>query len=767
MKLSLDWLFDHINADWRTLDILHVVDRFNRITAEIEGFYKISHDFTTISLVEVTACTPENVTVRSAEWQKDFTLSFRSDARVGDLFLIKKEGEAVAWSTFAHFDLDKAGLLPAVSCAADQRAGLWKQQLAAEDYIIEVDNKSITNRPDMWGHRGFAREVAAIIGASLKPLTDFVVEKKVASAGTGSAMSPQIAASRACSQLATLSIANVQSAPSTLFMLHRLLKVGSKPINALVDATNYVMQDIGHPMHAFDAEKITGNQLVARMAHAQEPLELLDGQKIELTTDDVIIADARGALALAGIMGGAHSAVSAATKSLIIEAACFDAGTIRRSAVHHKLRTEASARFEKSLAPENARIALMRYVKILQDAQIAGDAADTIFAAGALPQPIQLTIEHAFFEQRIGTAIAQDMIIKTLTALDFVVNVQGAAYVITVPAVRATKDVTIPEDVVEEIARFFGYENIAPQLPTREMHPMALHATMRVREIKRLMAYGMQMREQYNYSFFDEDFLRQIAWQPEHTIGVLSAVSENWQRLVTTLVPQLIDNVVRTAHEADSLRFFEWARVWHKHANSVVEQRRLAAIIFEKKKPVDFYAAKELLNQLWDALGITVTWHQVTAPQQPWFMPYQTAILKFGEQEIGVAGLVADYFLQQVTPGSAFVVELDGEFLLNHQAAIIKYAAPSKYPAVARDISMLIARGMSFDVLTAAIKSVDSLIGDVELVDLFEKDAWPDQKSVTVRVMMQATDKTLTSGEVDAVMERVYGTLKMLGAEIR
>ncbi len=775
MKLSIAWIFDHINADWKAVDIPALVTQCIQTTAEIEGFYPVNINLSEFSLAQVKHKTATSVTVFSLEWGREFAMPYRADAHVESLYLIKKLDEAAIWASMKDFNSAKEHLLPACACDDEQVAGGWKKDIELDDYILELDNKSITHRPDMWGHRGIAREIAAILQVPFKPIDQFIIPKKIeeyATQAPASATHPyalRIMAPQACKRFAGLYIENVAYQPSSLWMALRLSRVDSRPIDVIVDSTNYVMLDIGQPMHAFDAAAISSKIVEPRFAHAQEKLTLLDGSTIALTPQDLVITDGTKPLALAGVMGGAESGVRSTTRSLFIEAACFDATTIRMSAARHKIRTEASARFEKSLDPHQITYAIMRFLKIIEDEGFVVRSADALQVCGKDSVAPTITVSHDFIERRLGVPLQEDFVIGVLHALEFGVVEAGAGiYTITIPTFRATKDIAIKEDIVEEIGRYAGYTKMERSMPVKQVQICDVQPIMQVRTIKKVMASTMQMRELYNYALYDEEFLRVLQWDPGSILAVQSPVSEHWRRPVTSLVPHLFKAIMLNSADYNQLRFFEWARTWHQTGDAVVEKKRLAAIIFDSKKTVDFYACKALVQQLFDALHLKdVVWRKVDAPQEPWFRPYQTADLLYNNTIIGRVGMVNQLFLHTIVEGDAFIVELDGDFLMHYKPALHTFVPLSKYPEVIRDISILIAHDKTAHDVACCIKNTDMRIIRVDLVDFFEKDTWIDQRALTFRLTIQDAHKTLLKEEVEVLVEQVVNRLHVMGATIR
>ncbi len=770
MKISIAWLFDHIDSDWKNVDLADFTRKFNTTTAEIEAFYKVSLDLKTFSLATIATVSAESMTAVCTEWDLEIKLASDKDVIVGQSVLIKKDGSSYSRATLTDLHCEKDGNVPAVHVEEALRAGGWKKDFEEEDYILEVDNKSITHRPDMWSHRGFAREVAAILGKPLFPLEHFIVEKQVTDyeknvpAQSDSPVAISVTDQTVGKRFAGLYCHNVENRPSSLAMLYRLARTGNRPLNAIIDTTNYVMLDVGQPMHAFDAQKCTA--IEARLARSGEKLTLLDGQVLELTSDDYVITDGKKPVALAGVMGGKDSGIDANTQDLFLEAAHFDAATIRRTAARFKLRTEASARFEKTLDPNQNITALVRFLKLLDDQKLSYIAAGSIASIGKAAQPLELIVDHQTIESRLGITVTSEFIEHALTTIGFGVKRSGASYIVTVPTFRCSKDVTIQEDLIEEIGRFFGYENIPNELPTQERKPFDLRPVMRVRIIKKALAQALRMREVYNYSLYDEQFLHTLGFDAKDCVEIKNPVSQDRRRLVTSLVPHLLSNVHHNSQEHEQLRFFEWARVWTDQNNKVIEQKSLAGIMFDRKHVVDFYEAKDQLTQLFDALSMNIEWNKTThAPA--WFSRYQTAELTLDGKILGYAGKVEGSMLARCGEGDVFLFELSGHEMLNYKAPLKRYVPLAKYPGIRRDVSMLAPLEVSLEHVVALVRSVDERIQDVTLLDFFHKDEWKDKKSLTIRFIIQDESRTLTGDDADSVCQQVNKKLENFGVAIR
>lgn len=775
MKLSLSWIFDHIVTPLSRYDVADIVQCFNKTTAEIEAWREVHFDKNSYAIAKVTAVDSESVVVHCPEWSKTFTLAFRNDAKEGLFYIITQQHKNYRWATCQDWHSTKEGLLPCVFVSAQEVGGGWKDRIAPIDYVLEVDNKSITHRPDLWGHYGFAREIAAMLKTACnnqENLYESLTVHYETSKSHETADNPysfEIKDKSVIKAFAGVYIKYVTNQASVPWMIYRLCLVDVRPIDTLVDVTNYTMHDIGHPLHAFNADAITGNKVIARMAHSQEKLTLLDEESIELNSHDIVIADTKEALSLAGIMGGKKSGISQEVHNVIIEAACFDAGTIRRSVTRHKKRTDAAARFEKSLDPHQVLFALRRSIKLLRDCGVTYAHISAITALGDYPAAHEITVFHSFIENRLGISLEPQTVQSLLGALDFLVvthdHRSDKEYRITVPSFRSSKDIRIKEDIVEEVGRTLGYGMLQPSTPCIKATVSDLHALYNRRALKTLCS-ALRMQEVYTYALFDEHFLKHIQWQPSKSIKVEKPVSENRQQLITTLVPQLLSVVADNAAHNDVLRFFELARVWH-HDYTVVEKKHLAGIIYHKQSDSTFYAGKALLDELFAQLHIVVTWDKVDEPKDPWFIPYQTAAIHYKDKIIGYAGLSHPLFFEKIAPGNAFIFELDADFLIDYKANIVRMTPLSKFPDIVRDISLLVPLSMTVATLKDMIQAADKRIATVEIQDFFEKAEWQTHRSVTFRYTLRDYQKTMTKQESDLVHDALVKNLSCYDVQVR
>ncbi len=774
MKLSLSWAFDHIQADYSAVDVEYLISALGKTTAEIDGVIRFSFDWKSFFVAEVVSL-GDDIQLVIPEKNKKLSLEARSDLYVGALALVRHTKQGYEWAKFVDLGGSREGVLPEVFIPEEHREGSWREGLIEHDCILDIDNKSLTNRPDLWGHRGFAREIAAILGVELVPeehvcpplpICHFTAESNLA----------VIEDNRVCNRFAVFSIEDIDVQPSALPFFVRLVQIGAKPINAIVDLTNYVMFDLGHPMHAFDANKIVGEQLVVRSACDGEHLVLLDGSTITLSPQDCVVADQAHVLSLAGVMGGLDSGISNKTTSIILEAAHFDPTAVRVSAQKAKVRTESSMRFEKGLDPNANVAALERFLLLFKQQGLAGSAADSIISLGKVFEDSVILLSHRLLVDKLGCAVVESDVETILHRLGFGVqaeqSVDGVVYRVHVPLFRSFKDVRIPEDLVEEVARFVGYDRIPQVLPTRQMRPFDIEKTMMRRAIKAHCAYGCGMREVSRYSLYDETFLREAEITISRAQELKNPISENYRRLVTSLVPHLLQAIAGNAILRDELRFFEMARIWRFEDESVMplEEEQIAGVFFARKA-FDFYQAKQALISLFDLCRVFPEWRVAQEERVPqWFDVTRTAELWLDGNPLGFFGAVDPLLMQKIIAGRSccFAFELRAELLLagkGRQQSV--YQPLSRYQATFFDVSIFAPYTVTVAQLQNAIASLDARIREVVLVDMFEKPEWENARSVTIRYLVQDDEETLTKDDLDGIQNSVVTLVSSLGGEVR
>lgn len=778
MKLSLRWVCDHLSIEWKKINVPKLVAWFNTAVAEIESFENLKIDLSEYALALVEKKAEESIQVTISEWKKTALLSFRTDALQGGWYLVKRVDGAYRWATHTDFGIEKEGLLPAFKVDKKSSAsGSWKKKVETEDFILDVDNKSITHRPDLWSHRGFAREVASYLQTTLVPEKNFLADVPVKTVKDHFTATKQFPVSvqvktKGCKRFAALYFGKIEQAPSVPWMAFRLMRVDQRAIDFIVDATNYVMFDIGQPLHAYDAQQLDG-QIGPRMAKNGDQLPLLGGINLTLQETDMVIADGKKALALAGIKGGALSGVTSETHSILLESATFSGSVVRLTSMFHKLRTEGSARFEKEQDAYQNLKGITRFVQLLNDDAISSEHAPYTVSLGELPKPLVITITQPFIEERLGMNVKKTEIKKQLQNRGFEVKdklVKGATtFTITVPSYRATKDIKQKEDIVEEVGRTIGYLAIPEELPVFAKKPSADNWVDRLLRIKNFLAFSAHLREVSNYAFLDDEFLKKIHWHVSYPVQLACPISDQRTTLVDSPIIPLLQNVFEVSAKVETGGFFEWARAWSRlkqHPYTVTERKTLAGIFYKRKGTIDFYEMKNLIIDLFKTIGMNVD--VVPCFERPrWADKYQSADLVVDGHVVGVMGKISAILINKLEVQDAFAFDIQGDFLLDHGLKKTVFKPLSKYQGSFLDMSMMVPLTYSVKMIEDLIKQVSPYIVAVRLQDVFQKAEWTDKKSMTFRYFLEDPKETVSKELLENVQAAVSKAIHTIGATIR
>lgn len=687
-----------------------------------------------------------------------------SEIGLGELFPMKVETEILDLNSIDNIEWK-------VGSALSESVGL-------NDVIIDIDNKSMTHRPDLWGHYGMAREVASLYNKKLKDYKPAKIkEEKIEK------IKVEVQDIDLCPRYMAVTIDGIKIAPSPDWMQKKLLAVGLKPINNIVDITNYILFDLGQPMHAFDRRDLSDDKIIVRRAEAGEEFTTLDDKKHKLTEDDLVIADTKKAVALAGIMGGQNSEVKDDTSKIVFESANFDASNVRRSATRLGLRTDSSSRFEKSLDPNNTELALERAVELTlefcPDAKVVSNIVDE--ANFKLNQgPIELPLE--FLNKKIGKEIKKKEVIKILESLGFGVKEKKDILYVTIPTWRATKDISIPEDLVEEVARIYGYGNIDTQLPTFPIIPPEKNNLKLLQnKIRDILHLKFAFSEVYNYSFISPKFLDLFDIDRADLIELDNPIAKDRPYLRYSLWPNMVENLEKNSHEFDSIKIFEIGKVFDKNIpgqriadNSddlLPRQDTMLGLAFSSKtneKP--FYELSEAVTGLLESFNCEYEIKNLVENKNSFLHPGRCANIFVGGELVGVVGEINPSAGQKIGIGErSAVAEINLDILVEQVAEKNKYNKLSVYPAIERDTAFLVDKAVKHVDVVTAIKNIDNLIISVELFDIFEgKNIEKNKKSMAYRITYLSDTETLRSEIVDELQKKVIKKLETdFGAQMR
>ncbi len=633
------------------------------------------------------------------------------------------------------------------------------------DWIIEIDNKSLTHRPDLWGHHGMAREVAAIVRKTLRD----PVHTAVLPTGQA-AIQIEISNYDLCPRYSALAFENVKPAPSPLWLQARLEHLGLNPINNIVDVTNYVLAELPQPMHAFDADKLAGQTIHIRTARSGEQLRALNGEVYTLAEDDLVIADSSGPIAIAGVIGGAESAISESTTRIVLESANFQAASVRLTSARHKLRTDASMRFEKALDPENTIRGLARAIEMFQLAcpgiRLAGGVADDS-GPRAPSNPVVLPLD--FVARKLGKQVTGEEIARILGALGFgIMETSAGVLTVTVPSWRATKDISIKDDLVEEVGRMIGYGEITPAPPlVASVVPPANPMRGYLRGLRTQLA-AQGFTELHNYSFTNEEETRRFHFVINAHLAIRNPIAAELTHMRRSLLPGIFKSIISNARHFSEFRLFEIGNEIHARRDSALPEElpHLAAALYNAEgAEQDFFEMKRVVECLYSHAGLTAV------EARPYEHPFRAAEIHWRGAVIGRLFELHPSLLQaEGLEGRAVLFDVNLQTAQSLTAAKeVGYTPLRKYPTSGFDLSV-VAR-MRMPVAEIEQHLVQLAGSDLATINFIRQYAGPpleqDQKSVSYRLQVGALDHTLTADEVTAIRNRIIGGIRGLGFELR
>ncbi len=632
--------------------------------------------------------------------------------------------------------------------------------LPEADSIVEIDNKSITHRPDLWGHYGMAREVAAITG---KRLRDRVKPELLP--GVGGELKVEIQDLTLCPRYSALVFENVTVGPSPLWLQYRLTAIGLNPINNIVDLTNFVMAELAQPMHAFDRAKLVGHTIRARLARPGERIVALNDQEYELGPANLVIADGSGPIALAGVIGGRDSAISAGTTAIVLESANFNASSVRKTSSGLKLRTDASMRFEKAQDPHNTVRALARALELLPllspGIRLVGGLADV---SAELQAPDEVLLDLEWLARKLGRALEGAEVRRILESLEFGCrDVNATTFAVQVPSWRATKDIAMPDDLVEEVGRMIGYDSIPPTPPLVVCAPSYDPPE---REFLRTVRRGMVAQgftEVSNYSFISEEEARRFGFSVEEHIRVLNPIAAGQELMRTSLLPGIHRNILENAKYFDDFRLFEAGHEIHRNAAGKPDERQhLMAAVFLKDS--DGRAGLLELKRAAECLAPKLHVRPATSPRS-WEHPTRCAELWWNGREIG---RISELNPALVEVGRAAVLDVDLALLRELAPEAAKYRAVRRFPTSAFDLSIIAgARELAATLEFEIRRFGGELTEAVEYVREYQGAPFPaGMKSVSFRVVVGG-GKTLSSEEISGIRSGIIAGMQGLGYELR
>ncbi len=778
MFLSMNWISDFV--DFTGLDKVKLINQFSLSTAEVENeiFFKGSSisgivvaeiksvlphpDSKKLHLLKVDAGDAEltDVVCGAPNVKEGMKTAFaKVGAKIGDIEITPRKlagytsnGMCCSEKEIGISD-DNSGIME-ISDNAENGTDL-KELYEIEDIIFEVDNKSLTNRPDLWGHYGIAREFAALAGRPLKPIdtADLSVYSSL----------PQLdikIEDTACQRYSGLQVENISRTVSPVNMRIRLFYCGMRAINFLADLTNYLMLEMGQPMHAFDSRRV--EKIRIKKFDSPFDFQTLDGVERHIDENTLMICNGSTPVAIAGIMGGLDSEIVDDTTRLTLESATFDAVAIRKASVRLGHRTDASMRYEKSLDPEMTVTAIARFVKLLFEADGNAKVVSSLTDEYAYKYDmVKLDFDKKFVDKYTGIEINNETIINTLTSLGFKVSLDGNHFSVEVPSWRATKDITLKADIIEEITRIYGYDNFDIHTASAPLYPVRAHDEKTVEDkLKDILVKRFSLHELHSYVWAYYDEMKELGIEIENNIKLVNATNPNIETIRKSIIPTQICQLKANTGFAPDFGIFEIGRVIDgvDENNLCIEKKMLAITLFSKTK-----TAQELYFELRDMLAVAADdikhrplSYKTAEASHSYQHPKNLNTVICGGEEIGEIGVLHPLILKKIDKKANVVyAEIDVKTLAEIEDAGISYEEVSKYPEIDVDLSFV---SDTFEPIAKAIEDAKcSLIKKTKVVDTYCDE---NSKSITVRITFAHAERTLTREEVMKVADKIILTLK-------
>ncbi len=790
----MNWIGDFV--DLSELDILSLIHRFTLSTAEVEDVYVKGRHVRGVIVARI-------ISVKKHP-SSDHLHLLKVDTGSGIVDCVcgadnVREGLTVAFATVGGTvpnengepieiaERKVAGYLSQGMCCAeselgisDNDDGLWelpdnlplgtdiKAIYPIDDIIFEVDNKSLTNRPDLWGHYGVAREFAAITGRPLLTVT----KKDITAYDFLPPVEIDIRDTQHAYRYIGTKVENISVHESPMMMKIRLYYCGSRAINLLADLTNYVMMELGQPMHAFDLRKVDKIE-VQRFA---SPFEFVTLDHEERTIDNrvLMICSNDEPIAIAGIKGGLASGIADDTDSLLLESATFDGVCIRHASTALALRTDASMRYEKMLDPALAPIATARFLYLLSEIDPGATVTSAVTDKYVFEYPtIEIDIDKAYYDRYTGIDIPEEFIVTTLRALGFGVAQDGDKMHVTVPSWRATKDVSIKADLIEEVTRIYGYDNFKIKTSMSPLYPVRAEKTRTCdNRAKDVLVGSYQMHEVHSYIWCDANRYRDMGIALPENPKIINAQTPEHSVLRASMIPTLLAFLADNRGYASKYGIFEIGRTVHGYNGEKMcdEHKMLGFAMLDKTQSEEavFLTARDAVVSIFRAIKhVTPVFTALEAPAD--FMhPANAYAITVDGVAYGTLSVPHPAVKAKLDRKAAIAfAEIDMDLFATMAPAAIKYAVPSRFPAIEIDFSFLAnPASVNFDTLRALCLAVGGeLLTDVSLVDVYE--GGEGESSITLRFVFSSNERTLAKTELAPFTDAILAALSAEGLSLK
>lgn len=788
MYISINWIKDFVDLDG--IDVEKLIYKFTMSTAEVEGITKHGQDVNGVIVAQILSV--ENVEnskklhklMVDTGKEKLQVICGAPNVRVGAKVAFAQVGSTIGGEKIGQATL--AGEISNGMCCSEKELGISddhsgiiifdddvkvgedvKNIIPIDDIIYEVDNKSLTNRPDLWGHYGIAREIAAITGRELKPLEieDLNLYKDLEELSINVECQDD---KQLCLRYSAMRVENVTRKQASWKMKVRLFYCGMRSINLLADMTNYIMLELGQPMHAFDNRMVSSVEVKVLKDDAE--FTTLDGQVRKLDKGTLMIHNDKEPVAIAGVMGGLASEIEDDTTTLFLESANFDAVAIRKTASKIDLRTDAAARYEKTLDPELTELAIARFIKVLkdEDKDIKVTSRFTDVYIERYPH-ITIKIDKPYIDRAIGKVLPMEEVTTTLKNLEYDISVDGDNITIEVPSFRATKDVSQKADIIEEIARIHGYDNIEPKTNLWAITPVAKDP---VRELeysaKELLASKYGMNEVHSYVWYNTEMNQELGIKVKDNLKIVNGIVRLDNTLRREMAPTMLYAINKNMKYMNDVRVFEIGRTFEYNFDGKdAKEYKVLGLGVASTKNTEKELAYEVKTMIDSIVKINknmdVEYKNIDNVENNWMHPVNSFEIIVNNMPVGYISVVHPKIKDAINSKSSIVVaELRIDMLGEIAKRDINYKEVSKYQTVTFDLSLIVDKDTKYSDIKSIIDSSNmNYLMEYTLVDIYE-DAQKllGKKAVTIRFTIGSYDKTLTKEQIDEERETVLNALK-------
>lgn len=785
MLLSMNWISDFV--DLTGLDRMQLISRFSLSTAEVENeIFEMGKELSGVVVGQILSV--ENhpsskklhlLKVDCGRAEPVDIVCGAPNVRVGMKTALATLGANVDGIVIEPRDL--AGCTSYGMCCSEKEIGISaenngimdiledvangtdiKELYDIDDIIFEVDNKSLTNRPDLWCHYGIAREFAALAERELKlpEVTDLSVYNNLP------AIDMKIE-DPLCQRYSCLRFENIKVNVSPVNMRIRLFYCGMRSINLLADLTNYLMLELGQPMHAFDSRKVES----IRIRRFDKPFvfRTLDGIDRNIDENTLMVCNGDKPVAIAGIMGGYDSEIVDDTHTLSLESATFNSVSIRKSTVRLSHRTDASMRYEKSLDPELTVYAIARFVKLLKEIDPGIEIVSSLTDEYAYKyETVVLDFNKQYVDRYTGIEIDNEAIIKTLSSLGFKVTNNGDDFSVVVPSWRATKDVTIKADIIEEITRIYGYDNFDIHTAYAPMYPLR-HSIEKIDEdkIKDILVKKYSLHEIQSYIWAYSDEYKALGMDVEDNIKLINSTNPNIETIRRSIVPTQLCQMKYNTSYSSEFGLFETGRVvlGLDENNLCVEKKKLCITLFSKIKDTEtlFFELRNVLCVLADDIKHTQLAFKSVEAQHSYQHIKNNFEVVAGDVVLGQIGVVHPSVCKKIDKKASIVyAEIDISDFANIINNSISYEETSKFPGIEIDLTFI--SDSFLPISKAILMDTSGLVSKVSVVGTYSDDSG---KSITVRILFAHKERTLTSAEVKEVVDVIVNELDSEGVSLK